>query len=215
MWTWDPVTARYRDRKTGRFLARATVREILDDVLERAGASVMALTQDLRAGRITLSAWQVHMADQVKSAAITQVALAKGGFDQLTQADYGRIGRWLGQGLGKSPGQYHLLRNFAQQVANGKQPLDGRAIVRSRMYMQAPRTLYHEAEREGMAVRGFDEERNVLESGASHCEGCLTEDGRGWVPVGELVRVGQRDCLANDKCRIDYRNSETGQVAAA
>lgn len=214
MFRWDPVTARYRDAR-GRFLSRAAVRELLDDALEQAGRDVILLSNRLRVGEITLSAWQSEMARQVKSAAINQVALAKGGYDQLTQADYGRIGRWLGQGLGSSPGQYQLLRDFAAQIESGAQRLDGRLPLRARMYMQAPRTLYHEAERDAMRIRGFDEERNVLEPGADHCEGCLAEDGRGWVPVGELVRVGQRTCLANDKCALAYRNSRTGEQAAA
>jgi hypothetical protein len=42
----------------------------------------------------------------------------------------------------------------------------------------------------------------------------LAETARGRVPIGELVPIGQRPCLSNDRCRIRYSNSVTGEVAA-
>ena len=202
---FDEASGRYR-ASSGRFLPFSTVRSYLDRALDGHARAISQLTEQLRNRDITLGQWERLMRDEIKHIHVYSATLAKGGRMQLSQADYGRIGRQLRE-------QYGFLREFADQVASGQQAVDGRLLSRARLYAQSGRVTFHLVERAEMEMRGFDLEENIL-AAAEHCAGCLTETARGRVPIGSLVPIGSRDCKSNDRCRVRYHNSRTGQVAA-
>ena len=202
---FDEASGRYR-ASSGRFLPFSTVRSYLDRALDGHARAISGLTEQLRNRDITLGQWERLMRDEIKHIHVYSATLAKGGRMQLSQADYGRIGRQLRE-------QYGFLREFADQVASGQQAVDGRLLSRARLYAQSGRVTFHLVERAEMEMRGFDLEENIL-AAAEHCAGCLTETARGRVPIGSLVPIGSRDCKSNDRCRVRYINSATGQVAA-
>ncbi len=114
----------------------------------------------------------------------------------MSPADYGRIGVRLKE-------QYKFLGKFAKQIEGGL-PLDGRFMNRVKLYSQSGRATYHSLEREEQAKRGMTEERCIL-GGNDHCTECLSEAGKGWVPIGSIVLVGQRICKSNCRCHSEYR----------
>lgn len=181
----------------GRFLSRAAVRDTLDNALANNGKVVRDLTRQLQEGRITLAAWQTGMAREIKNVHLYSAAAARGGWAQMTAADYGRAGQRIEV-------QYRYLMGFAEQIASGEQPLNGRAIQRAVMYSEAGRNTFHRVEREEMEVRGMTEERSILHANDS-CEGCLEQDAAGWQAIGEAVPIGERDCLTRCRCTMDYR----------
>jgi hypothetical protein len=193
---------RYVDQK-GRFVSRAAVRGELDKTLDNASKAMKSVTQAYRDGSLNVLEWRAQMAAQVKTAHLVAAASAKGGWAQMSQSDFGRVGQQL-------RGQYERLDKFAWQVATGEQKPDGTMLRRAQMYGQAARATYHATEQREQEQRGYDQERNILEP-AQHCDGCLAETGRGWVAIGELVPIGSRDCLVNCRCRVAYRNSQTGE----
>jgi hypothetical protein len=181
----------------GRFLSRTEVRDALDNALANNGDVVRALSQQLRDGAITLADWQTGMAREIKNVHLYSAAAAKGGWAQMTPADYGRAGQRIER-------QYRYLRGFAEDIASGRQPLSDRLLQRAAMYSEAGRSTFHYVERGEMEVRGMTEERSVLHADDS-CEGCLQAEANGWVPIGEAVPIGERDCLTKCRCTIDYR----------
>lgn len=199
---WNDAAGRYIELRSGRFVSESTVRAIVDQTLDGFGARMVALTDSLRGGQLGLSAWQAGMAQEIKAAHLFAAAAARGGWSQLSPADYGRVGQRLRV-------QYAYLRNRALAIQNGTQRLDGSLIQRTRLYAGAARGTFHAVERVEVAARGFDQERNVL-APVENCPGCLAQTGRGWVALGELIPIGQRDCIANCRCTIFYRNSATG-----
>lgn len=188
---------RYIDDR-GRFVSGATVRAELDKTLAASQKSMRTMSGQLQTGKISLADWQTGMMREIKNTHLTSAALAKGGWAQMTPADYGRVGAEVGK-------QYAYLDNFAQQIASGDQRLDGVFMRRADMYFEAGRGTYHEVERSEQGLRGMTEERSILDPTARHCDGCLAEERRGWVPIGNLVRIGARDCLTRCRCRIEYR----------
>jgi hypothetical protein len=193
---WNEQAGRYI-RSTGHFVARSEVRAALDRTLDTAEKRMAAVTEQLRQGSIALPDWQLQMAREVKSVHLASAALAKGGWAQMAPADYGRAGQLIRR-------QYAFLRNFAQQVANGEQRLDGTLARRAGMYVAAGRGTFHQVERREMEQRGMTEERNLRHAGDS-CQGCLTETARGWVGIGELVPVGSRTCRTACRCSVEFR----------
>jgi hypothetical protein len=78
------------------------------------------------------------------------------------------------------------------------------------MYVEASRAHY-EAQREAIdRAAGYDEERSIRHASDS-CEGCIREERRGWVAIGELVPIGDRNCLTRCRCEIERRKSERRQ----
>lgn len=50
----------------------------------------------------------------------------------------------------------------------------------------------------------YEEERRVL-GRAEHCETCVKEAGKGWVPIGVLRKIGDSECGANCACTFHFR----------
>lgn len=204
-YTWDQASFSYRGAR-GRYVSAKDVRHALDDALDAAGKRMRAHGEALREGRISLAEWQTRMARDIKSVHLYSAAAAKGGWAQMTPADYGRAGQ-------KIRAQYEFLRKRAAAVASGRTPLGSVPWI-SALYAQPARGTYHAAEAREMGLRGFTEERNVRDARDS-CPGCLAQTDRDWVPLGELVPVGQRDCKGSCRCLITYRNPVTGESRAA
>ncbi len=199
---WNAKTRQYIDQR-GRFVGRAVIRQQLDRAIDRSADRMVGLAQQLRDGAITLADWQVSMMKEIKAVNIAGALLERGGWFQMTTADFGRVGRII-------RGEYEFLRNFAQQLASGKQKPDGTVIRRARAYAGAARSTYYRFVQNAWAAKGFDLERSIL-TPADHCDDCVAEDKRGYQPIGEVTPVGSRQCLTNCRCRMGYKSSATGE----
>jgi hypothetical protein len=198
---WDDAAQRYR-RADGTFVRRRDVRDAVDHALSRSGNRTRALAGELRRGGLALEDWADAMRREIKRVHLHSAAAVKGGWAQLTSADFGRVGAAVRR-------EYAYLDRLAQQVAAGL-PLDGRFTLRVEQYAEAGRDTFHVLETEAFRSLGWDEERNILHP-ADHCDGCLGQTERGWVPLGTLVPIGRRQCRRNCRCSKAYRNTATGE----
>lgn len=192
---WSPATGRYV-RPNGHFVKKSDVRKAIDGALEKESARALLLSQRLRNGSLSLSAWRTEMREMLKNVHIYNAAIAKGGFAQMTAEDYGRVGQIV-------RGEYGFLEGFARDLASGRQALDGRFTERAKQYAQAGRKTYHQTERAVMRRAGYRYEFNQLHP-ADHCAGCLGETARGRVPLGSLVPIGDRDCRRKCRCSFGF-----------
>lgn len=196
LYRWDSRAAQYRDAR-GRFVPRAEVRGAIDRALDTAAGRIRAASVALREGRITLPDWQNRMRVEMKTLHLWNAAAARGGWAQMSPADFGRIGPVLRS-------QYEFLARFALQIERGL-PLDGRFLTRSMMYAQAARATYHAQDELVHRERGFTQERNILEPTAENCVGCRAATAAGWVPIGKLPPIGDRECTTNCRCLLAYQ----------
>lgn len=197
---WDDRSQRYINTASKRFVSRDQVRAALDIALDRSKNEVARLSRELVNGRIGLADWQLNLSRELKNMHLASASLAKGGWAQMTQADFGRVGQ-------RVRGEYVALARFGEQIKSGEQPFDGRFFDRLRQYTNAPRATYHAFEERGMSGAGRTEYKNILAAG-EHCKGpnsCLEQTDRDWQPIGTLVPIGQRRCLNGCKCRFVYR----------
>ena len=197
---YDRAAGRYRG-PTGAFVSEARVRAYLDSALEAAGKRMDALANDLRAGKIDLISWEVRMRREVKIVATYSGAAAKGGWAQLTDADLGRIGRYVQD-------QYRYLRGFARDIATGKQSLGG-VNNRSRLYSQAGRPLYERMAKAENRVRGRTQRRSIRDARDS-CDDCRAAAVAGWRDIDDpaIPEIGARQCKTRCRCRMLYRKPE-------
>ena len=196
---WQPgkgAAGRYRDRATGRFVSELTVRSDLDKYIDAKNAKLDSLTMQLRNREISLADWQTQMRNELRTAHTNAAMVAKGGRDQMTNADWGRTGRELRT-------QYEYLDKWAADIASGKAPLDGRANVRAQLYGDASRSTYEQNRRATAATNGNQLERRILHA-AESCADCMQYAALGWQPIGTLPRIGQSQCRTNCKCTFEY-----------
>lgn len=201
---WNDKAGRYVNRRTGRFVAFSEVQEALNTAIENGAKAMRELSKDLKDRKIDLATWQTEMMKEIKMTHLNSAAAAKGGWAQMTQADYGRVG-------GIVTREYRYLRNFAKQIASGEQKLDGRFLMRAEQYIKAGRETYHRTLAAEQEKRGYDEERSVLNP-ADHCPDCVLEAAKGWQKMGLMIVIGKRQCRHNCRCSRQARNSSTGVV---
>jgi hypothetical protein len=193
---WDESALRYRSATTGRFVSDRAVKQAINTVIARSQAELRSLAAQAASGELNLADFQDRMAAELKNLHLTATAAGKGGWTQLDASDFGRVGAELRF-------QYERLELFVRHIEAGD--LSERQIVaRTEMYIGAANGTYEATRRAGAQDAGFTEERNVL-ANAEHCGGCLTETAKGWVPIGTLVPIGDRDCKSNDLCSLEFR----------
>lgn len=195
---WNPGAARYV-RANGQFVSWSDVRAALDRLIEAERRAAREWTLGLRDGRVSLSEWRRNMQLMMRDVHLLATAAARGGWAQVTPADLEYVNNQLVKELA-------FLERRARLVSTGRQPLDGNLTQYAQMYAEAGYESFYGTLDRVMAEAGFTEERNVRHASES-CVGCIEESARGWVPLGALVPIGQRNCLRKCKCSKVYRRA--------
>lgn len=190
------TTGRYIDKR-GRFVSQKVITTELERVTVGAKDEMIGLSKRLQAGEISLADWQLGMRDRIKAIHNAQAAIAKGGWAQMSQADWGAVGQMTKR-------QYAFLQKFAVDIEQGKQVLNGNFLRRAGMYADAGRGTGQDMRRREAANNGYTEEQRVLNP-ADHCSDCVEYAGLGWQPIGTLPRIGDSVCRTNCRCEFEYR----------
>lgn len=180
------------------------VSDALDVVIDNISDDMREVSESLRAGNISLADWQIEMMRLIKITHTSAALVSSGGVAHMTQATWGRVGAIV-------KNEYQFLRNYANDIASGKQKLDGTFLRRSMLYGNQGSSTYYRLNNIAMAERGFDEERSVLNP-ADHCDDCVAEENKGFQPIGQMIPIGRRQCRSNCKCSVEYRNTETNET---
>jgi hypothetical protein len=159
-----------------------------------------ALAGQLINGDITVPEWQAAMREYIRLMHREAAAIAMGGIENVTPAQWGYVGSLVKK-------QYAYLDNFAKDIlANPNAWLNGKLLVRMKLYERAAWGTFEQVIRRNMQAQGYDEERRVLGS-ADHCNGCLEQAGKGWQPIGTLDAIGEEECTTNCHCIFEYRKN--------
>lgn len=210
---WEPDAApggRYRDKSTGRFVKPEVVRGELDTILENSNKdTTQVLAEQLRNRELSVQDWQLEMRAHIKEVHINSIALERGGFQNMTPADYGRAGQIIRE-------QYGYLDKFAKEIQTGEQKLDGTLQARAKLYTEAGRETFYKSKQANI-TQGDEAATHVAShlNPADHCflGGTLinTPNGDKYIEdilVGDLVNT-----LSGVKCvtRL-YRREYTGPI---
>jgi hypothetical protein len=197
---YNEVAHRYYDLQTGVFVSRASVTAGLESMMDVSALRMNALTQSLIDGGISLADWQTGMMTQIKNTHVASAALSNGGWANMNASDWGYTGSLIKE-------QYKYLDNYAKEIANGTQALDGLALVRSDLYADAANGTFWEMDKRSHLQDGYDEGRRLLEPGADHCDDCEEYAHDGWMPIDDIPEIGNSQCLTRCRCEIEYRIS--------
>ncbi len=197
--TWEQLNGRYRNNRTGRFVAERAIIETIDTYHDDVVApNIRSLTQRMTNGTITVAQWQEGMQKELKDSYIISVQAGRGGKAVTTQADYGRQG-------GRLNFEYRRLDSFAAEIVSkhGTDDELSPAMIeaRAQLYAGGSRTAYFDGKTAAKVGAGFTEERRFL-GDTDHCVICIGFAARGWVPIGTLPEPGT-ECLGLHQCGCD------------
>lgn len=196
---WNPnagTTGRYI-APSGRFVAQSVIKREMESVIGGVKREMQSLSKSLQGGSISLQEWYDGMRGRIKLTHSVDASIAKGGWAQMTQSDWGAVGQLTKR-------QYQFLNNFALQIADGTQPLDGRFLVRSGMYADAARATGEDMKRREAGRNGYTQERRIL-GVADHCGDCVDAANLGWQSLGTLPKIGDSVCRTNCHCEFSFR----------
>ena len=200
---WNENAGRYISN-TGRFISADNVRIAYEGAITNSRARIRALSESLQNSGISLADWQTQMIDEIRIVNNMGAALARGGWAEMSQSDWGFVGSVTRR-------QYDFLSQFALDIENGL-PLDGRFLQRADLYGSSYRGTLNDMKRRMETSRGRDEERRVL-GVADHCQsaggltGCVELAGQGWQPINSLPRIGTSPCRTNCQCHFEFRTT--------
>jgi hypothetical protein len=201
---YDPETGRYTNVATGRTLTDKQLRLYVFNVSNQASLRMKKSTQQLIAGVILLAAWYEEMRSLTAALYHTIFLLSIGGF--LFEDDTARNLFYL-----LVLPQFGRLDNFERQLETGAQKLDGRAMSRAGLYGSYGNGLWQNIGLDRSKKKGLTEARRVLGPTETHCHdeserpGCWELWKKGWMPIGEMVPIGDAACYSNCQCHIKYR----------
>ena len=101
--------------ESGAVVSVLLIRRAVEASLEAVRRRTVELQADLRAGRISLMAWNEEMRLIIKQTQLMAVEIAAGGREAMTQRDYGRAGNVIRR-------QYGYLERWTAQIAEGTYP---------------------------------------------------------------------------------------------
>ncbi len=197
---WNKAARRYMRRGQAGFVSRARIIELLERSVTQRQVRVQAGAQALADGRISPATFVARTAGMLKRQYLQERALAVGGWDRLTQADFGRIG-------GRLRAEYRRLAVLAEQLFKGEISV-AQAQNRLRMYMGNARHEFFEGERAALPPpdRGNIWIERRLLGQAEHCPDCVEFADRGWQPAGLLPLPTEASvCDGNCRCGLSRR----------
>jgi hypothetical protein len=196
---------RYRDLSTGRFVARSDVMDLLETQTSGLERRLGALTQAMQEGNLAPGYFADQVRTELRRAHLQERALGAGGWDRLTQADYGSTGRRLRD-------DYARIVNLAQGIQDGTVTLP-QALNRIQGYAGSARLEFYEAQRQRMQAEAGEVLIMIRDLGASeHCEDCLGYYAQGWQFDLPSPCVGS---ICSTHCRCDLRLRSVASDAAA
>lgn len=207
-WRWEPELDRYRNLATGRFVSRAQVVDLVDQLVDRTTESATdTLATMLADHRLSAADWKQAMGRTIKNAYIQQTELAAGGRTNVTQEMWGSVGGQLAE-------QYGYLDQFARDIEAGSLT-EAQIRARSAMYLNSSREAFWRIKDRQARDRGQTQERWITVGDDSVCSPCVDAGGMGWQPIGTFAQPGsgrvlvspETNCqgLTNCRCQKEYR----------
>ncbi len=146
-WVWDDIKKFFLDvagiiaDKLGFGILVDMRDEFTEGVLLESDRLISSL---METGKLDIQNWNLQMRELIKNTYRAQYELAIGGRENMTQADYGRLGGILQE-------QYRYLQGFTEDIASGKLSL-GQAQYRARMYINSSTQAFERARAAGFGV---------------------------------------------------------------
>lgn len=194
----------------GKYVGRAELRKLIGKLTDHVSTEAARIGKSYAAGRITITEFEIAMRELLKSAHIVSASVGKGGRDQMTLKDWGRVGR-------KVKWQYEYLAKFSRKLASGRL---SKAFTESRArsyassiyvsYAESRFVAAKEAIADGDRGKGDDADSRprcrLIQNSEEGCIECSADADEGWMDVDDMTEIGGRICQDFCKCLIEFED---------
>ena len=194
-YAWEARASRYTDKKTGRFVAKQDVQNLLRDVTQGAEDRMGTYGELYARNDITSRQFYELMQREIRLTTNASTALARGGIHNVSQADWGRNGA-------RCRREYNYLREFIVQAENGELS-EGQISARARLYANEAYGRYWEIETQMQREAGAQWERLVTVGDDRVCEECVGIERQGWLVIGAIELPIHPGC----RCDKEFKNN--------
>lgn len=202
---WSTPKQRYITQP-GSVVTRPEVRRAVKAVREATQQSVLRLADQFKAGKLTIGEFQTAVGSTLARGHIVTAGIAGGGRASVSAATRKTIAKIATPDLS-------ALARLMKDVQTGKIPLAGRFNARLKLITRAVESTFYQAEQVARADAGYKYAKRKLGS-AEHCQetderpGCPELAAEGWVPIADMVPIGEAACYDNCQCDIVYATSK-------
>jgi hypothetical protein len=218
-WHYDPVADVYvveGKARTARWVRQYVERNIVGSIR----VLMREATDQMRLRVMTVADWHAYMLALVEVLhKLAALAATGDAFEAVPDAE-----RDLERTIAHEAGYLAVFRQHVDQAMEQNSVADGamgtalaaaaglavaaaRWVTRAGSYADAGLITFERHRYYLMVATGFTDARRVLNE-AEHCDGCLREASKGWVPIGQLVPLGYEQCGQWCKCDVEYRRVE-------
>lgn len=171
--------AKYVDLATGRYVGSGQIEDLLRGFVKGSETRLELYGMQYANGQLSGREFYELMSREVKVVTNANTALARGGWGQVSQADWGRNGYLMRS-------EYERIR---QLVADKEAGLitNAQLIQRSGLYANTAYGRYWEIETEQRAAQGFQGEQVKTVGDDRVCPECLGAEARGVQPLGTFT----------------------------
>lgn len=162
-----------------------------------------------RIGKLEPRQWQREMQRLIDVSHKGMAVFGAGGFQQTTAGIWANVERIITRETG------FQVRLAGQMVTGQVSPAE--LLDRSGKYAEAVYGTWQNTIIVRERGAGTDEARRFLEPDAEHCQDCFDAAAEGWVPIEDVVAIGDSQCGARCRCHIDTRKAggeEQSEAAA-
>ena len=194
----------------GRQVSDAQIQKKLDGIVADFHGNTERLAARLESGNLSIPQWQERMRREIKDLHRTQYMVGRGGRENMSQRDWGRLGadlRWM---------QYRKLDGFARDIADGKLLPDGtrrpyseaEIRERSKLYMNASRRQYGRGKEEAALAMETEPLFMWVVGPTESCTDCKENNGqvktmREWMATGKMPQSNALECKGyNCQCTL-------------
>ena len=151
-----------------------------------------------RIGKLNPNQWQHEMQRLIRVSHEAMGAFGGGGFTQTTIPIWTKVQQVISRETA-----YHV--RMASQMVTG-QVTPAEILNRSSQYAEQIHSTWQNTIIVREKQAGTNEARRFLEPDAEHCQDCFDAAAEGWVPIEEVLPIGQTQCGARCRCTIETRN---------
>ncbi len=198
-------SGRYTNLETGRYVPRDIIFGELNGDVQQFRATAERLAQDLADGKITNTTFSRKLREALKPVITRSAALGAGGMIQLE----GKQLSQLGNGARKA---YSSLKYLTDQIRRGELT-PGQITERARRLGNHAYGAFHRAEQISRVEGGFTLGWRQLSVSSNHCNDCPALETNGYVPVDEIVPIGDGcQCGGRCQCYIVYKKATAAEI---
>lgn len=190
----------YRDLATGEDVSQEEIQRLLNQEWRAIESVIAGHFAALLAGG-SVASFQTAMANDLRDSMLRAGALAAGGTAQLSPRDLATAEALANRAV-------RSLATLGRQLASGKLT-QAQAQAKAANLALYTRQGFHRGQLLQRTEAGVLEARRTLAGGARHCLSCPAYETRDWVPVDDVVAIGDAcECGGRCLCIVTYRKPQ-------